>query len=113
MTPNKKQIAEVTEVAKLNNVSLERALSTLKNCSLSTYKSIGANGVVECAAKVVEMIASEAKGGLSINDVKILSSSDKALFISFNQIGGLGTIEKWVAKSVIVENIIPFWALRK
>lgn len=51
MKATKKQIAEVTEVANSMNFSVEKALHTLGNCSLSMYNVIGATGVVESSIR--------------------------------------------------------------
>jgi hypothetical protein len=49
MKATKKQTAAVTEIAISMNFSVEKALSTLSNCSKSIYDAIGAKGVVEAA----------------------------------------------------------------
>jgi hypothetical protein len=47
MKATKKQTAQITEIAIEMNYSVEKALSTLSNCSKSIYDAIGAKGVVE------------------------------------------------------------------
>jgi hypothetical protein len=47
MKATKKQTAEITAIAIEMNYSVEKALSTLSNCSKSIYDAIGAKGVVE------------------------------------------------------------------
>lgn len=47
MKATKKQIADVTRMAEEMNFSVEKALITLSQSSLSIYKAIGAKGVVE------------------------------------------------------------------
>jgi hypothetical protein len=47
MKATKKQTAQITAIAIEMNYSVEKALSTLSNCSKSIYDAIGAKGVVE------------------------------------------------------------------
>jgi len=51
MKATKKQIAEVTKIAREMNTNIENALSTLSSCSKSIYDAIGAIGVVESAIR--------------------------------------------------------------
>lgn len=111
MKATKKQIAEVTEIANQMNVSVENALSTLSNCSLSIYKVIGAKGVVEASVEAAAKRKAAATGGFLFTAADVLSSSEKALLISINT--GVKVVEKWIAKSVILNgNTVPFWAVK-
>ena len=51
MKATKKQIAEVSRIAKEMNFSVELALNTLSNCSSSIYNAVGATGIVESSMR--------------------------------------------------------------
>ena len=111
MKATKKQIAEVTEVAKQMNVNVEDALSTLNNVSASIYKVIGAKGVVETCVEAAAKRRDAAIGGFRFTAADVLSASDKALLISINT--GVKVVERWIAKSVILNgDIVHFWAIK-
>lgn len=110
MKPTKSQIAEVTRIANENNVDVEAALSHLNNCSLSIYKVIGAKGVVEAAKQTAIINAAEANGGIALERCTIAGNSEKALYLVIPM--GLKTVEKWIAKSIIKEGVVPFWAVK-
>jgi hypothetical protein len=59
MKATKKIIAEVTAKAIEMNCSVEKALSTLENCSKSIFDCIGAEGIVETALTKSQPIAFE------------------------------------------------------
>ncbi len=54
MKATKKQTSEVTAIAIEMNLSVEKALFTLSNCSKSIYDAIGAKGVVESSKAVAD-----------------------------------------------------------
>lgn len=111
MKATKKIIAEVTAEATSQNVSVEAALSCLNRVSANDYKIIGAAGVVEAARKTVISLAAKEDGGIAFDLCKVVRVTDKAflLAVPFEAI----TKEVWVAKSLIVNDIIPAWILSK
>lgn len=110
MKATKKQISEVTAEATKQGVNIESALKTLSNCSLSIYKAIGAEGVVRSSIKAKEATRAAFLGGISFNACEVLKVSDKAFYLVIPN--GLHTVEKWIAKSIIVDDVIPAWALK-
>ncbi len=76
MTPTKKQITEVTAAASRMNVPVDAALETLRACSLSIYKVIGATGVVESAAKTIE----RSQGVCLMSDCSIERTTEKGCY---------------------------------
>jgi prefoldin subunit 5 len=111
MKATKKQIAEITAVANQMGVKAESALATLNNVSASIYKVIGAKGVVETCVESAAKVKAAHIGGFLFTNSDVLSSSEKALLISINT--GVKVVEKWIAKSIILNgNTVPFWAVK-
>ena len=112
MTPTKKQISEVIEISAERGLNINAVLAMFKNCSISVYKAIGPSGFVTSFSKAQESLRANAKGGISFNLCKVEAVSEKAFLLSFNDPKGFKTIEKWVAKSVIINDVVPFWAIK-
>lgn len=114
MTPTKKQIAEVTAIANEMNCSVEKALSTLSNCSASIYKVIGAKGVVESSLEAANIGGANNDGGILFDRCEIISNTEKAYLLNMPM--EAGNKEVWVAKSAIKtvngNTIVPFWAIK-
>ena len=110
MKATKKQIAEVTAEAIKQGYNVDSALRTLNACSLSIYKAIGAEGVVRSSARAKEEVRAAFEGGVSFNSCEVLKVTDKAFYLVIPN--DMKTIEKWIAKSIIVNDVIPAWALK-
>lgn len=109
MKATKKMIIEITNQALEMNFNPEMALKTLENCSASIYKTIGAKGLVNSSMRANKAIIANSKGGLSFNLCRVITTTKNAFLLV---LPGLVNIEKWVAKSVIVDDIIPYWAVK-
>ncbi len=107
MKATKKQIEEVTRVAKEMNYSVEKALSTLSKCSKSIYDAIGAKGVVEASMK-----AQERMQGVNLDDCQIERATDKAILVDITN-GEHQELKIWVPKSIIKNGLIPNWFIQK
>lgn len=107
MKPTKKQIEEVARIAKEMNFSEEKAINTLKNCSASIYKAIGAKGVVEASMK-----AQERMQGVNLDDCQIERATDKAILVDITN-GEHQELKIWVPKSIIKNGLIPNWFIQK
>lgn len=112
MTPTKKQIAEVVEIAAEKGLNINAVIAMFENCSTSIYKAIGAAGFVASFEKKNEQLRAREQGGISFNSCKVEAVSVKAFLLSFTDPKGVKTIEKWVAKSIIVNDVVPFWAIK-
>lgn len=112
MKATKKQIADVTEIAAEKGLNINKVLAMFDNCSTATFKTIGAEGFVNCFAKASQMTAANEQGGIDFNLCKVVASTEKAFLLSFTDPKSVKAVEKWVAKSVIVNDIIPFWAIK-
>ena len=112
MTPTKKQIAEVTALATSRGLNVEKALKLFDNCSASIYKAIGAEGLLESFVEVEEIKRADKLEGISFNLCQVLKVTEKAFYLSFNHPTSLKTVEKWIAKSIIKDDVIPFWAVK-
>lgn len=110
MKPTKKQIEEVTKLAEENNVDLQKAISTLSNCSLSIYKAIGAAGVVASAKESSRILEADNSGGILFDRCSIVGFTEKAYLLATPS--ETEHAEVWVAKSVIKDGIVPFWAIK-
>jgi hypothetical protein len=112
MTPSKKQILEVTKLANQLNINVDKALAKFKNCSQSIYKTIGAKGLIECLIEVDEVMESDRQGGIALSKCTIEKVSEKALLVNLPTNNGLSYKSKWIAKSIINNDIIPYWATK-
>lgn len=111
MKATKKITAEVTAEATAQNVNVEAALSCLERVSANDYKIIGAAGVVEAAKGTqIAQVAREEKG-YAFSLCQVLRVTEKAFFLSIP----CDTVNKevWVAKSLIVNDIIPAWVVNR
>ena len=112
MKATKKQITAVAEIAAEKGLNINAVISMFDNCSASTYNAIGAEGFVNCFAKAAQMTAANEKGGIDFNLCEVVASTEKAFLISFTDPKSVKAVEKWVAKSVIANDIVPFWAIK-
>ena len=111
MKPTKKQIAEVTLEAEKKGVTIETALRCLSNCSVSIYKTIGAAGLVNAAIESDRMVNAN---GILLDRCEIIKYTDKAVLINLPmECRAKANTEKWIPLSIIVDGVIPFWALNK
>lgn len=115
MKATKKLIAEVTEAAIENNVSVESALSHLEKCSPSIFNVIGVDGIIQACKKTASYDEGRQAGGVLVSLCTIVGQSEKAYLMVIPK--GAGVVEKWVAKSIIKKSAegsdyIPFWAIK-
>jgi hypothetical protein len=105
MTPNKKQITEVTEIAQQMGIDTDAALRSLSLCTPSMFKVIGAKGVVESAAKTIE----RSQGVCLMSDCSIEKETEKAYLVFYM----VSNTKFWVPKSQITNNTFPIWIAQK
>lgn len=112
MKATKKQIVEIIEAAAEKNLNINAVLAMLENCSPSIFKAIGAYGFISAFEKKQEILRASEEGGISFNLCKVEQSTEKAFLLSFTHPTSVKTVERWVAKSVIKNDVIPFWAIK-
>lgn len=116
MKATKKQITEVIIEATSRNLNIERVLIELGKCSISEYKAFGANGLCNAFEKMnyrtKEIVKSAIEGGVSFNLCTVITVSEKAFLLSIPVDNGFKVVEKWIAKSIIKNDTIPFWAVK-
>lgn len=112
MKATKKQINEVVEIAAEKGLNINSVLSMFDRCSTSIYKAIGAAGFIASFEKTQEILRADNEGGISFNLCKVEASTEKAFLLSFTDPKSVKSVEKWVAKSVIKNDVVPFWAIK-
>ncbi len=110
MKATKKQIEEVRVELERQGKSVENIQSLFDNCSLSIYKAIGAKGLVDAIENATKKTEAQKSGGIALSECNILKQTEKALFLSI--LVNNKRVEKWIAKSIIKNDIIPFWAVK-
>lgn len=108
MKPTKKIILEVTQEAINRDFSPSLAIDILRCVSIAMYKSMKAKGVVTAAIQTNEDMIAFSEGGISFNNCTVQQVTEKAFLLTSNSFFG----EKWVAKSIIENDVIPHWATK-
>ena len=111
MKATNKITAEVIAEATAQNVNVEAALSCLERVSSNDYKIIGAAGVVEAAKRTQVSLDAREQKGYAFSLCEVLRVTEKAFLLSVP----CDTVNKevWVAKSLIVNDIIPAWVVNR